>query len=114
MEQNNLVAQYAQQIAKILLDSGISREEVAILLQELDEVIQTEISKDLVNALTQEEKDKLDAADENKLSMEEFGKLLGATPKDITDRYIQKLEIYTKALPQNLPQIKQQLLQKKS
>ncbi len=106
MKNNTLVEEYIRRITRALLDAGISSENVASILEELDETIHTQISDELINTLSEEEREELDLTDDSKLSDKDFMELLGVSEKDVTDRYLHKLEEYLAELPQNLPLMK--------
>lgn len=100
------VKSYADQITSMLTGIGMSSDEIAVVLYQLDELITDAISDYYLTKASAAQKGEID----QNASPEEIAKLLSIEDSEVEALSIQKAQEYIEKLQASLPALQQQFL----
>jgi hypothetical protein len=98
------------QIRQILAEATIPTADIELILQDLNTLIQANLTDELMKELTEEDIDKLETSSEiDKNDPAQLAEFLDLTEEDITGYYEDSLAEYIRVLPEQIPAIKNRL-----
>lgn len=107
---NYLVKEYEKRIADTLIEGGLSKEDAAKALVILDGIIYQELAAELIENMPAEKKEAFDNQIDEHQNPQQIIAALGIDEKELTLRYIHKLEEYLNKAQTQLPAIKEKLV----